>query len=70
MKGIYQRCAEKHLHRYLSEFDFRCSNRVGLGVDDVQRIERAVKGIVGKRPLRIERLISEKRPKKKRKGEE
>ena len=23
MKGIYQHCAEKHLHRYLSEFDFR-----------------------------------------------
>lgn len=23
MRGIYQHCAEKHLHRYLSEFDFR-----------------------------------------------
>jgi ISXO2-like transposase domain len=23
MKGVYQHCAEKHLHRYLSEFDFR-----------------------------------------------
>jgi len=22
MKGIYQHCSEKHLHRYLSEFDF------------------------------------------------
>jgi transposase-like protein len=22
MKGVYQHCAEKHLHRYLSEFDF------------------------------------------------
>ena len=28
MKGIYQHCSEKHLHRYLSEFDFRYSNRV------------------------------------------
>ena len=23
MKGVYQHCAEKHLHRYLAEFDFR-----------------------------------------------
>jgi hypothetical protein len=23
MKGIYRHCAEKHLHRYSSEFDFR-----------------------------------------------
>ena len=49
MKGIYQHCAEKHLHRYLAEFDFRYSNRVRLGVDDTERTERAVKGIVGKR---------------------
>ncbi len=49
MKGVYQHCKEKHLHRYLAEFDFRYSNRVRLGVDDVERTERAVKGIVGKR---------------------
>jgi hypothetical protein len=49
MKGIYQHCSEKHLHRYLSEFDFRYSNRIRLGVDDVERTERAIKGIVGKR---------------------
>ncbi len=23
MKGVYQHCSEKHLHRYLAEFDFR-----------------------------------------------
>ena len=34
MKGVYQHCSEKHLHRYLAEFDFRYSNRVALGVDD------------------------------------
>ena len=39
----------KHLHRYLAEFDFRYSNRVRLGVDDVERADRALKGIVGKR---------------------
>ena len=49
MKGIYQHCSEKHLHRYLSEFDFRYSNRVALGVNDLQRTELAFKGIVGKR---------------------
>ena len=32
MKGVYQHCAEKHLHRYLAEFDFRYNNRVALGV--------------------------------------
>jgi transposase-like protein len=49
MKGVYQHCSEKHLHRYLCEYDFRYSNRVRLGVDDVERTERAIKGIVGKR---------------------
>jgi transposase-like protein len=37
MKGVYQHCKEKHLHRYLAEFDFRYSNRVRLGVDDEAR---------------------------------
>jgi transposase-like protein len=30
MRGTYQHCKEKHLHRYVSEFDFRYSNRVRL----------------------------------------
>ena len=49
MKGTYQHCKEKHLHRYLNEFDFRFSNRMALGVNDVARAERALKGAVGKR---------------------
>lgn len=49
MKGTYQHCAEKHLHRYLAEFDFRYNNRVALGVNDIGRAEQALKGIVGKR---------------------
>jgi len=49
MNGVYQHCKDKHLHRYLAEFDFRYSNRVKLGVDDVTRTERALKGVVGKR---------------------
>lgn len=49
MKGIYQHCSEKHLHRYLAEYDFRYTHRIKLGVDDVARSELALKGIVGKR---------------------
>ena len=49
MKGIYQHCGEKHLHRYVAEFDFRYSNRVKLGVDDLQRADVALAGVVGKR---------------------
>ena len=30
MRGVYQFCSEKHLHRYLAEFDFRYSNRSAL----------------------------------------
>jgi transposase-like protein len=49
MRGTYQHCKEKHLHRYLAEFDFRYNNRVRLGIGDVARADRALKGIVGKR---------------------
>ena len=49
MKGVYQHCKEKHLHRYLAEFDFRYSNRVALGVNDGERAILAMKGIEGKR---------------------
>ena len=49
MKGVYQHCSEKHLHRYLAEFDFRYSNRVKLGVDDAPRAAMIVKGAKGKR---------------------
>ena len=49
MKGIYQHCAEKHLHRYIAEFDFRYNNRVRLGVDDAQRTDTTLRGAVGKR---------------------
>lgn len=49
MRGIYQHCREKHLHRYLAEFDFRYSNRVALGYNDADRADTMLKGIVGKR---------------------
>jgi transposase-like protein len=49
MKGVYQHCSERHLHRYLAEFDFRYSNRARLGIDDVARADLALRGVVGKR---------------------
>jgi hypothetical protein len=49
MKGIYQHCKEKHLHRYLAEFDFRYNHRVRLGYNDGERATLAMKGIEGKR---------------------
>lgn len=49
MKGVYQHCSQKHLHRYLAEFDFRYNARVALGVDDQQRAAKALKGVKGKR---------------------
>jgi transposase-like protein len=49
MRGVYQHCKEKHLHRYLAEFDFRYNHRVGLGFSDIDRTKVAVKGIEGKR---------------------
>jgi hypothetical protein len=49
MKGVYQHCGEKHLHRYLAEFDFRYNNRIALGIGDKERVETIVQGISGKR---------------------
>jgi hypothetical protein len=49
MRGTYQHCAEKHLHRYLAEFDFRYNNRIALGTDDSARADKLAEGIVGKR---------------------
>ena len=49
MRGTYQHCAEKHLHRYLAEFDFRYNRRVSLGVNDEARAGQILDGITGKR---------------------
>ncbi len=43
MKGVYQHCDERHLHRYLAEFDFRYSNRAKLGCTDKDRADKALK---------------------------
>jgi transposase-like protein len=49
MRGVYQHCAEKHLHRYLAEYDFRFNHRVALGFNDGDRAALAVKNAAGKR---------------------
>ena len=49
MKGIYQHCSERHLHRYVAEFDFRYNNRSALGIEDAARATKALQGVVGKR---------------------
>jgi transposase-like protein len=49
MRGVYQHCAEKHLHRYLAEFEFRYSHRQATGSNDEDRADAMLRGIVGKR---------------------
>jgi transposase-like protein len=46
MRGVYQHCAEKNLHRYLAEFEFRYNTR---NISDGERAVLAVRGGRGKR---------------------
>lgn len=47
--GVYQHVSEAHLQRYLTEFDFRYSQRERLGVDDSERASIALRGATGRR---------------------
>jgi transposase-like protein len=47
--GTYHHISPQHLKRYLAEFDYRYNERQSLEVDDHLRMEKSVKGIVGKR---------------------
>jgi transposase-like protein len=49
MRGVYQHCDEKHLHRYLAEYDFRFNHREALGFNDGERATRAIVNASGKR---------------------
>ena len=57
MKGTYQHCSKKHLARNLAEFDFRYNNRESVGVADGERMENALRGIVGKRLLYLDSSV-------------
>ena len=46
MRGVYQHCSEKHLQRYINEFDFRYNNRT---ITDGERADVALANIAGKR---------------------
>ena len=58
MKGVYQHCGKRHLHRYLAEFDFRYNERAALGVDDERRAAKLIAGIVGKRLMYRDSLVA------------
>jgi hypothetical protein len=47
--GTYHHVSQRHLKRYLAEFDFRHNERSALGVEDSERASKALAGIVGKR---------------------
>ncbi len=47
--GTFHHVSATHLKRYVGEFDFRYNEREALGVDDAERFNRAIPGIVGRR---------------------
>jgi len=47
--GVYQHMDEKHLDRYLAEFDFRQNTRAKLGINDTMRADIILQGVKGKR---------------------
>jgi transposase-like protein len=49
MKGVYQHCAKKHLHRYVAEFNFRYNHRISLGFDDADHAAAILSAVAGKR---------------------
>lgn len=51
MKGVYQHCGKKHLHRYAAEFEFRYNHRIANGVNDLARADNILSGFKGKRLL-------------------
>ena len=49
MKGVYQHCAKKQLHRYAAEFEFRYNNRHANGINDRVRTDAVLRGAGGRR---------------------
>ena len=61
MKGVYQHCAKKHLHRYLAEFDFRYNYRLRKNINDEDRAKIILSGVCGKR---LTYQTTDRKPKK------
>ena len=49
INGVYHHVSEAHLHRYLSEFDFRYNARAANGYSDASRTRLALAQVEGKR---------------------
>jgi transposase-like protein len=49
INGVYHHVSQEHLKRYLAEFDFRYNERKALGVDDIERADKLLAGVKGKR---------------------
>ncbi|WP_421904288.1 IS1595 family transposase [Mameliella sp.] len=49
MKGVYQHCAKKHLHRYAAEFEFRYNYRAAHEISDTERFSILLRSTSGKR---------------------
>ena len=49
--GTWHAVSQKHLHRYISEFEFRWNTRK---IDDVKRVVAAIKAADGKRLMYLE----------------
>jgi hypothetical protein len=47
--GTFHNVSRKHLHRYVSEFDFRWNTRTRLGVNDDRRTDIALRQTEGRR---------------------
>jgi hypothetical protein len=54
--GVYHHVGEQHLHRYLSEFNFRYNERK---IDDDERSILALRGIEGKRLMYRDSSVEE-----------
>jgi hypothetical protein len=49
INGSFHHVSKGHLHRYVSEFEFRHNTRTALGINDGERAAILVRGAEGKR---------------------
>lgn len=49
MRGVYQHCGKQHLHRYVSEYEFRYNYRSANGYNDADRADAILKSAEGRR---------------------